>query len=353
MQDDFSRSLARVLVYEGGYANNPKDPGGPTNKGITQSTYTSWLGRTNRPSAKVVGISDADVSAIYKTDYWDRILGDELPAGVDFCIFDAAVNSGVSTAIGWAQAVLKTYAGNEALAIDGDLGPATKSDLMNADPGTFVRDFCSHRLGTLQRLKTYPTFGKGWLARIANVQKTAIAWIESGDPTEGPEPVQVGVHGGGSKARIEAVPNNRSQSFGAHITTGALAAGAAVGSLTQGLQPASGAFPWVTTVLAVLAVLGAIVGVVVMVGQKWNDRAAANIAKAVVNTDADVGLPQVPIGKTPLEKAQVPPTPGPVAVSTAGPVGPVVVPPIVPPPVVVVAAPAEVAVDVVKGPASV
>lgn len=318
MQQNFTPSLARDLVYEGGYSNNKADPGGPTNKGVTQATYSSWLRRTSRASASVAGISDADVAAIYKTDYWDRILGDELPSGIDFCIFDAAVNSGVATAISWAQAVLKTYPDTPlSFSIDGDLGPATKRALLAADVDQFIHDFCSHRLGTLQRLKTWKTFGKGWSARIANVQKTAVAWAQSDDSSTGPEPVQVAVHGGQQKARIEQVPNNRFASLTTHVGSMATAAGAAIASLAGALQPASGTFPWVATVLGVLTVLGAVIGVVLMVSQKANDAAANNIAKATVDADADAQLPQVPIGKTPLEKASTPPTPGPAAVSTA------------------------------------
>lgn len=325
MEANFTRALARDLVYEGGYVNNPKDPGGATDKGITQATYNSWLGRTNRPAGMPVsGISDEDVAAIYKTDYWDRVYGDELPAGIDFCLFDAAVNSGVATAASWAQAVLKSYKGNENLAIDGDIGPATKLAIQAVDAPTFIRDFCSHRLGTLQRLKTWSTFGKGWSARIANVQKTAIAWAESGNAEAGPEPVQVST----PKARIEAVPVNHWQSITAHVGTGAVALGAAVSSLKDGLEPAAGAFPWVATVLAGLAVAGAILGVVIMWQSKKNDAAANNIAKATVDADADAGLPTVRVGKSVTERANVTPTPGPAAVVSV--VKPVVVPVVVP-----------------------
>lgn len=320
MEDNFTRALARDLVYEGGYVNNPKDPGGATNKGITQATYNSWLERTNRPQAAVSKISDEDVAAIYKTDYWDRIYGDELPSGIDFCVFDAAVNSGVATAVSWAQAVLKTYDNNKNLAIDGDLGPATKTAIQKVDEPTFIRDFCSHRLGTLKRLKTWSTFGKGWAARIANVQKTAIAWAESGDAEEGPEPVIVKA----PRAPIEAVPVSRWRSISAHVSTGVAAAGAGIASLSEGLQPASGTFPWVATVLSVLAILGAVIGVIVMVMRNRDDAAANSIAKVPVDADADAGLPVVRVGKSVTDRANVTPTPGPAAVVSVA--KPVVVP---------------------------
>lgn len=322
MEGNFIPGLARELVFEGGYVNNPKDPGGATDKGITQATYNSWLHRTNRAAgAPVSGISDADVSAIYKTDYWDRLYADELPSGIDFCLFDAAVNSGVAQAVSWAQAVIKSYPGTPVtFAVDGDLGPATKMRLQAVDAEQLIRDYCSHRLGTLKRLKTWSTFGKGWSARVANVQKTAIAWVQSGTSDSGPAPVQINA----GKAPIEAVPVNHWQSITAHVGTGAVALGALVSSLKDGLEPAAGAFPWVATVLAGLAVAGAFLGVIIMWQSKKNDAAVTNIAKATVDADADAGLPTIHVGKSVIERANVTPTRGPAPVVSVA--KPVVVP---------------------------
>ena len=127
MQGNFDKALARVLVYEGGYVNAAGDPGGPTMKGITQATYNSWRARQGLSAAPVRTISDKDVASIYRTDYWDRVDADNLPPGVDFCLFDAAVNSGVGGATRWAQAIC-------GVPVDGDYGPKTESAIQGTDP---------------------------------------------------------------------------------------------------------------------------------------------------------------------------------------------------------------------------
>ena len=290
MKVNFVRSLARVLVYEGGLVNNPKDPGGLTNKGITQGTYASWRARQGQPAASVAGISEHDVEAIYKADYWDRAFGDELPSGIDFCIFDAAVNSGVGAAASWAQAVL-------GLRIDGDIGPKTKAALLDADPEDFITKFCAHRLGSLERLRTWSTFGKGWHARISNVQKTALAWAESGDANTGPDAVQVVMRGGHHKAPMEAIPDNKISQVVAHASTVGGVLGTAAAQTGQALSPASDAFPWLKYILGGLTVLGALGGLMVYLSKQANDAASDGVRTAKVDPDADSNLPTVAIPK--------------------------------------------------------
>ena len=143
MQNNFSASLAAVLISEGGYVNNPHDPGGATNKGITQRTYDAWRTKQGR-SVNLVGvISSAEVAAIYKAEYWDAIQGDLLPAGVDYAVFDYAVNSGPSRAL---------YSYTTHKNIDG---------------------ICDERLAFLKALSSWQYFGKGWSTRIAQVRALA------------------------------------------------------------------------------------------------------------------------------------------------------------------------------------
>ena len=84
MTDRFERALPRILAHEGGYVDDPRDPGGATNKGITHKTYSGWLRSKGLPDKNVRYISDAEVAAIYRQNYWDRIQGDNLPAGVAY-----------------------------------------------------------------------------------------------------------------------------------------------------------------------------------------------------------------------------------------------------------------------------
>jgi lysozyme family protein len=125
MLANFDTCLAREMVYEGGYSNNPKDPGGPTMKGVTQRVYNTFRAKNGQPVAAVSKINDNEVQQIYKSMYWDKIDGDTLADGVDFCIFDAAVNSGVGGATSWAQGAL-------GIEVDGNFGQKTMDALTQA-----------------------------------------------------------------------------------------------------------------------------------------------------------------------------------------------------------------------------
>lgn len=159
MKSNFARSLKAVLAYEGGYVNHPKDPGGPTNKGITQRVYDAWLAGQGKKAKSVKLIPDDEVAAIYRRQYWDLVRGDSLPAGVDLALFDFAVNSGVSRAVRAAQKV----AGEKQ---DGVLGEVTMAKLKQADAVSFIEAYCAERLRFVQSLRTYSTFGQGWFRRI-------------------------------------------------------------------------------------------------------------------------------------------------------------------------------------------
>ncbi|NDB69903.1 MAG: hypothetical protein EB015_18265 [Methylocystaceae bacterium] len=166
MKENYAQALKQVLKYEGGYVDHPKDPGGPTNKGITQAVYDAWQKSQNLPTQSVRNISDATVAAIYKQQYWDRIRGDDLPAGVDFAVFDYAVNSGVSRAAKTLQAVV-------GVTQDGVIGPAT----IQATKTYVAMTVTNKRLAFMQSLSIWSTFGKGWSARIADVKAQIIALV--------------------------------------------------------------------------------------------------------------------------------------------------------------------------------
>ncbi|TRW94941.1 hypothetical protein FNJ84_17770 [Paracoccus sp. M683] len=167
MRDNFDRCLRAVLAHESGWADHPSDPGGATMKGITIGTYRAWKGRTVSKT-ELRNISDAEVSEIYRKNYWDNVRGDDLPSGLDLVAFDAAVNSGVSRGAKWLQ-------GAVGAAADGAVGPNTVSAARAADPFRAVNAACDARLQFLHRLKTWPTFGKGWSRRVAEVREMALS----------------------------------------------------------------------------------------------------------------------------------------------------------------------------------
>ena len=173
MNTNFEKSLAELLKHEGGFVNHPSDPGGATNLGVTQAVWEDWIDRTVTEE-NMKALTPAKVAPLYKELYWDRIKGDKLPSGVDYCVFDAAVNSGVSRAVKW----LQTAAGTAA---DGAIGPATLSAVEAQQPDALVKAYCATRLKFLQGLPTWATFGRGWGRRVAEVEAAALLLLTKND----------------------------------------------------------------------------------------------------------------------------------------------------------------------------
>lgn len=160
---DYDAILARLLVHEGGYTNDPSDPGGPTNFGITIFDYRKYV----KPDATVADVRAMqldEAKAIYRSKYWDAQRCDELPAGVDDAVFDYGVNSG----IGRSGRVLRRVLG---LADDDwRTSDAVLAELARRDATKVIVAICDERLRFLQSLKTWRVFGKGWGARVAEVK---------------------------------------------------------------------------------------------------------------------------------------------------------------------------------------
>lgn len=163
-QSNFATSLELTLVYEGGWVNNPKDPGGATYRGVTQTVYDAFRDQAGQPRQSVRLISDSELEAVYQGRYWQRVAGDQLPLGVDYAVFDFAVNSGV----GRAARTLQQLVGMSTL--DGVIGPQTLQavTLHCANFGvTSVTDgVCNARMAFLRSLPTYGEFGLGWQRRV-------------------------------------------------------------------------------------------------------------------------------------------------------------------------------------------
>lgn len=169
MNGNFEQCLALVLKSEGGFVNNPRDPGGMTNLGVTKVTYEGYVNR-HVDEAEMRSLTPALVAPLYKKMYWDRIKGDALPVGVDYCLFDLAVNSGVGKAGKLLQMALN-------LPEDGIIGPITLHALEARDPHEIIEQVCQERLAFLQSLGTWNTFGKGWGRRVAEVEQHATAML--------------------------------------------------------------------------------------------------------------------------------------------------------------------------------
>ena len=167
MKKNFIDALAHVLKHEGGYVNHPKDPGGMTNLGVTKAVWEEWIGRESNEK-EMRSLTPAIVAPMYKKKYWDKIKGDELPDGVDYAVFDFAVNSGPGRAAKFLQELVGVNA-------DGAIGPMTLTAVNKKDPKELVTDYNAKRQAFLESLPTFATFGKGWSTRVAGVNTEAIA----------------------------------------------------------------------------------------------------------------------------------------------------------------------------------
>jgi lysozyme family protein len=168
MKSSYDESMRRLLRHEGGYSNHPSDPGGPTNHGITIADYRRHV-KPHATAADVRAMTVAEARAIYRAHYWDAQRCDELPAGVDYAVFDYGVNSGV----GRSGKVLRRLLGlsDRTHRIDDE----TIRSAGRRDAAELVAAICDERLAFLKRLKTWPAFGAGWGRRVAEVRAHALA----------------------------------------------------------------------------------------------------------------------------------------------------------------------------------
>lgn len=172
-QSTFDRALKLALAHEGGFSNHRDDPGGATNFGVTQATFDAWLKRQGKPARSVRTITDTEVAAIYKRQYWDAISGDDLPSGLDYAVFDYAVNSGPGRAVKDLQRVL-------GVKVDGALGVNTLNAIRGKSVARLIADLCDTRMRFLKSLKHWSTFGKGWTRRVNDVRSAATAMAGNG-----------------------------------------------------------------------------------------------------------------------------------------------------------------------------
>lgn len=159
----FERAVAEILRQEGGLADNPHDPGGLTNYGISQRAY---------PSLDIRALTEADARAIYRRDYWLAPRLDRLPPGLALAAFDCAVNQGTGTAVRLLQAAL-------GVTVDGVIGPKTEAAARTAGPGALTH-FMASRIVRYAALPTFPRFGLGWARRCFEIHAQCIELDKEG-----------------------------------------------------------------------------------------------------------------------------------------------------------------------------
>ena len=176
MKDNFEVCLALTLGYEGGYVNHPRDPGGPTNMGVTIATLSHELGR-QATVADVKALTRETAAAIYRKKYWNLVGGDALPRGVDALLFDIAVNSGPGRALAWDNAFCT-------------LAPMARIHALDARRRSFYRS-----------LPIFNVFGRGWMARENNMFEHALAMAGHASIAQ---PAPAGAHASNNGRRTPA-----------------------------------------------------------------------------------------------------------------------------------------------------
>lgn len=161
--------LPVILQWEGGFVDNPHDPGGATYRGVTQATYNAYRNTRGLPPQSVRDMSDAECSTIYETEYWIPARCNNLPAGVDLCQFDEAVNCGNFEATKLLQQALGVSA-------DGIFGLQTLAAVQRCrNIPALINKLCALRLSYYHRLKTWIFFGVGWTRRDTGIQVKALS----------------------------------------------------------------------------------------------------------------------------------------------------------------------------------
>ena len=169
MNTNWQKSFELMLESEGGFSNHRSDPGGMTNLGVTKATWENWVGRES-DEAEMRGLTPEKIEPLYKKKYWDAVRSDELPVGLDYLLFDFAVNAGAGRAI----KTLQTAVG---VTPDGGFGPMTMAAVQAVDPVELIERFSQAKEDFYRSLTTFSTFGKGWLNRVADVKQHATSMV--------------------------------------------------------------------------------------------------------------------------------------------------------------------------------
>ena len=169
MNSNWNNSFNLMLKSEGGYVNNPADPGGMTNLGVTKATWENWVGRESDEN-EMRSLTPEKVEPLYKKKFFDAVRGDELPVGLDYLLFDFAVNAGAGRAI-------KTLQSAVGVTPDGGFGPMTMAAVQAIDPKELIERFSQAKEDFYRSLPTFATFGRGWLNRVADVKLKATSMI--------------------------------------------------------------------------------------------------------------------------------------------------------------------------------
>lgn len=308
---NFAAALACVLVHEGGKDDDPNDPGGRTAYGVIQRRYNQYRKAKGLPVRDVWDITPAEREEIYKVYYWDVCRAADLPAGLDYCVFDACVNSGDGQAAKWLQRALndvRAKGGQGAIAVDGRIGDGTVQ-AANAidDVDAVIAALSERRLAMLQNLKMWYLYGKGWGRRVAEVKKLAQAVARGSVVAPTPAgwvtaPDKAPAVAGGAPTSPKALPSDAKplpSATGGAVAAGVGGASSVVSTTTTALQPAQGVSPTLDSVLHVLIIVGALLTLAGAAYAWWAARKAKQMA-----SDLDIAPPPAPANENAVAPVQ-------------------------------------------------
>ena len=169
MKDNFEACLNIILKEEMGFVNDPADPGGMTNLGITKAVYEDYVGHSVSEQ-EMRHLTTLIVKPIYKKLYWDKVSCDSLPCGLDLCVFDFAVNAGNNRAARYLQRIVGAKE-------DGIIGITTIAATHAHNIEDLIESYQALRVSFYKELKTFSRFGKGWLARVAEITTLANSMV--------------------------------------------------------------------------------------------------------------------------------------------------------------------------------
>ncbi len=169
MIGNFPKCVTFTLAQEGGYVDNPDDPGGATNMGITLATLSEWR-NSDCTAADVQALTAEEAQAIYFARYWTPINGNNLPPGVDLMVFDFAVTSGPQTSAVRLQGLL-------GVAQDGAIGPRTIAATAGRNSTALIAEMAYSHEAYYRAMAGFAEFGAGWLARNARARQEALAMV--------------------------------------------------------------------------------------------------------------------------------------------------------------------------------
>ena len=170
--DRFTACLKVVLDNEGGFADDPQDPGGPTKQGVTLNMLSAYLGRS-ATIADLKALTPRQLGDIYSHYFWRPAHAADCPAGVDLMVLDAAVNSGPARAVRWLQQAVGVMP-------DGAVGPATLKALGAEPPERVITLYAALRTSFLRGLPDASHF-PGWFSRVTRTAASAQAMASASE----------------------------------------------------------------------------------------------------------------------------------------------------------------------------